>query len=140
MEVLRGKKKVFLRFLFSYLLFCIKRIELNLQLLKTPISNAYNIQYFSKSDTLTNNYLDTILRSKPQLKAYLPDEWKISRMSRSFIFTLLKSITPTLYEELKELAKANVKSRKLKKYEVVEVEVKAEFEELLNEIPDLEVK
>lgn len=104
-----------------------------------PITDVWNIPYFTKKKLVTSEFLEEKIRCKTQLMLFLPDTYKIERLSRSFIFTLIKHVTPDLYEEIKTLAKEEIAFAKTKKYNEISLEVKNEFYEAIINEPNLEV-
>lgn len=71
-----------------------------------PISKAYNHPYFSKGKLLTNKYLAEAIKSKTQLGLFVPEGASIRRQFWVYIFTLLYSIKPDIYREMKEESRA----------------------------------
>jgi hypothetical protein len=91
--------------------------------MNVPITNAFNLNYFWKTKLCTADYLKKLIESNPILKNYLPDDYTISRLSRDFIFTLFKTVTPDLYTALKNDVNVENDNNRLKKFENAYIEL-----------------
>lgn len=107
--------------------------------MSAAITNSHNLPYYSKTDTLTMDYVETKIKQREEILKYLPNSFKIKSLSRNFVFSLIHTIDKPLYKELEELAKTEKRKRKNKKIEGEEIIVPEEaYNEIIN-IPALEV-
>jgi hypothetical protein len=74
------------------------------------------------------------------LKAFLPNDYNIERIPRDFIFTLFKTAAPTIYDQLKKMAEKVFENNKLSKFSKISVKINSEYSEVLDTIPNQEVK
>jgi hypothetical protein len=83
--------------------------------------------------------IDRIIESNQFLKTYLPDNYKINRLSRDFIFTLIYTITPDVYKNMKSSVEIQNDSNRMKRLENSYIKVDQDVLESVLEKKELKV-
>ena len=86
------------------------------------------------------SHFQKIFDENPDLKLYLPDNLKLKRLPKSFIYTLIYHLKPNIYNDLKLLCEKNKANKRQQILNEAFIEVDEDvLKEILNVEP-LEVK
>jgi hypothetical protein len=107
--------------------------------LNVPITDAYNLNYFWKNKLCTSEYISKKIENNLDIKKYLPENFKIKRLSRSFLFTLLYHVAPDFYSSLKRNVESENENNRMKKLESSYVEVDEDICKSILEKKELKV-
>jgi hypothetical protein len=107
--------------------------------MNVPVTDAYNLTYFWKTKLCTAQYFNSLIDNNPILKTYLPDNYKVNRLSRDYLFTLLRTVTPDLYNSLKSHVDVENDNNRLKKFENAYIELDEDILKSVLEKKELKV-
>jgi len=100
---------------------------------------CHDLPFFKKRELVTTKHLGQLISGSTAVKEYLPDSVKVRKLPRSFLFTLIFSVQPILYADLKKKVEARKASQQFKALAETTIVLHNEILAQIDSIPEEEV-
>ncbi len=102
-------------------------------------TDALTLKLYTKPAVGTSKQLANLIRISEPMMKFIPEKCKITRLPRSFLFTLIHEIAPEIYESLKKSINEREFSNQFKKLAETKIKLDINLLKELDAIPEKDV-